>query len=174
MKKTIALFALAIGMAVTTNAQYANTTIKVGQKAPELAYANPEGKVIKLSEINKGSYVLLDFWASWCGPCRRASPSVVALYNDYSQKKFKDAKNGFTVVSVSLDQTKDAWVTAIKKDNLLWKNHMSDLGGWQSKAAATYGVQYIPQCFLLDPKGNVLGAYNTVEEAKAELEKYLK
>ena len=92
MKKTIALFALAIGMAVTTNAQYANTTIKVGQKAPELAYANPEGKVIKLSEINKGSYVLLDFWASWCGPCRRASPSVVALYNDYSQKKFKDAK----------------------------------------------------------------------------------
>jgi thiol-disulfide isomerase/thioredoxin len=96
MKKILATLALALGIAVSASAQYENTAIKLGQKAPELAFPNPEGKPYKLSEINKGNYVLLDFWASWCGPCRMSNPGLVRMYKEYSTKKFKDAKKGFT------------------------------------------------------------------------------
>jgi thiol-disulfide isomerase/thioredoxin len=173
MKKIITTLVVAAGLVFSANAQYENTTVKVGQKAPELAFPNPEGKTLKLSEINKGRYVLIDFWASWCGPCRMSNPGLVAMYKDYSGKKFKGAKKGFTVLNVSLDQKKDAWVAAIAKDNLTWENHMSDLGGWNSKGAALYGVQYIPQAFLVGPDGKILGMYNRSEEAKAELDKYV-
>lgn len=173
MKRTLALIALFVSLFITAQAQYNNDYIKIGQAAPELSYQDPNGKVLKLSELNKGSYVLLDFWASWCGPCRASNPALVKMYNEFSTKKFKSAKNGFKVVSVSLDKNKDAWMAAIKKDNLTWPYHMSDLGGWQSEAASKYGVQYIPQAFLLDPNGKVIGKYNTSEEAKADLMKYL-
>jgi thiol-disulfide isomerase/thioredoxin len=173
MKKIITTLVVAAGLVFSAHAQYDNTTVKVGQKAPELAFPNPEGKTLKLSEINKGRYVLIDFWASWCGPCRMSNPGLVAMYKDYSGKKFKGAKKGFTVLNVSLDQKKDAWVAAIAKDNLTWENHMSDLGGWNSKSAALYGVQYIPQAFLVGPDGKILGMYNRSEEAKAELDKYV-
>lgn len=173
MKKTLALIALMMGMFISVNAQYANEYIKIGQKAPELAFPNPDGKVLKLSEINKGSYVLLDFWASWCGPCRAANPGLVKMYNEYAAKKFKGAKKGFTVVSFSLDNNKDRWVDAMKKDGLLWPNHMSDLKQWQSAATQLYGLQYIPQCFLIDPQGNIIGKYSRAEEAKADLEKFM-
>lgn len=173
MKKIITTLVVAAGLVFSASAQYDNTVVKVGQKAPELEFPNPEGKTLKLSEINKGRYVLIDFWASWCGPCRMSNPGLVAMYNEYSAKKFKGAKKGFTVLNVSLDQKKDAWVAAIAKDNLTWANHMSDLGGWNSKSAALYGVQYIPQAFLVGPDGKILGMYNRSEEAKAELEKYV-
>ncbi len=173
MKKIITTLVVAAGLVFSANAQYDNTTVKVGQKAPELAFPNPEGKTLKLSEINKGRYVLIDFWASWCGPCRMSNPGLVAMHKEYSNKKFKGAKKGFTVLNVSLDQKKDAWVAAIAKDNLTWENHMSDLGGWNSKSAALYGVQYIPQAFLVGPDGKILGMYNRSEEAKAELDKYV-
>jgi thiol-disulfide isomerase/thioredoxin len=173
MKKVLTTLALALGVTFGATAQYSNTTIKVGQKAPELALPNPEGKVLKLSEINKGRYVILDFWASWCGPCRQSNPGLVKMYNEYSTKKFKGAKNGFTVVNVSLDNNKDRWVGAIQKDGLSWPYHMSDLGHWSSKAAAIYGIQYIPQSFLLDPSGKVLGMYNVAEQAESDLKKYL-
>lgn len=173
MKKLIATLVLAAGIIFSASAQYENSVIKVGQKAPELAFPNPEGKTLKLSEINKGRYVLIDFWASWCGPCRMSNPGLVAMYNEYSSKKFKGAKNGFTVVNVSLDKDKNAWIDAIKKDGLSWPNHMSDLGYWNSKAAAAYGIQYIPQAFLVGPDGKILGAYNRSEEARPELQKYV-
>ena len=154
-------------------AQYTNTKIEIGQKAPELSYQNPEGETLKLSEINNKRVILLGFWASWCGPCRMANPGLVEFYKKYSAKKFKGAKKGFTIVSVSLEKSKQPWIDAIKKDNLIWPYHMSDLGGWSSQPAADYGVQFVPQCFLLDANGNVIGKYGRAEDCEKDLEKLL-
>jgi thiol-disulfide isomerase/thioredoxin len=172
--KKIALFVLALASFSVAQAQYTNTKIEVGQKAPELAYNNPEGKELKLSDINNKRVILLDFWASWCGPCRMANPSLVEFYKKYSAMKYKNAKNGFSIVSVSLDKAKEPWIEAIKKDNLTWPYHMSDLGGWQSKAAAEYGVMFVPQAFLIDGNGVVIGKYNRAEECIKDLEKLIK
>lgn len=173
MKKIFATLLLALSVQLA-HAQYENTKIQVGQKAPELAFMNPKGETLQLSKINKDHVVLLDFWASWCGPCRRSSPALVAAYKKYSTKKFKDAKKGFTVVSVSLDQKKDAWIAAIQKDGLSWDYHMSDLGGWGSKAAEIYGVQFIPQTFLISADGKILGKYQSIEEATMDIDKLVK
>lgn len=127
----------------------------IGNKAPELKMSSPDGKQISLAEVNKGKIVLVDFWASWCGPCRMENPAVVRAYNEFKDKKFKNAK-GFTIFSVSLDKDKEAWKSAIKKDALQWEYHVSDLGGWQSQAAATYGVNSIPTNFLLDQNGVIV------------------
>jgi thiol-disulfide isomerase/thioredoxin len=165
----LSLFALTNAMA-----QYSNTKIEIGQKAPELEYKDQNGKVIKLSDINNGRVVLIDFWASWCGPCRAANPGLVKFYDTYKGKKYKKAKKGFTILSVSLDSKNEAWLAAIKKDNLTWPFHMSDLGGWQSAPAADYGVQFVPQCFLVDKNGIVIGKYNHAEDCEEDLKKLLK
>jgi thiol-disulfide isomerase/thioredoxin len=164
----VALFSISIA-----SAQYSNTKIEVGQQAPELAYENPEGKMLKLSEINDKRVILLDFWASWCGPCRAANPQLVEFYHKYSEKKYKKAKKGFTIVSVSLDKDKAPWIEAIKKDKLEWPYHMSDLGGWNSKSAAIYGVAFVPQAFLIDASGVIIGKYNRAEECIKDLEKLI-
>lgn len=174
MKKLFTSLLLICGIGFTASAQYENTTIQVGQKAPELAFEDPAGNKLLLSEINKGRVVLLDFWASWCGPCRKANPELVKMYKTYKDKAFKGAKKGFTIVSVSLDKAKEAWVQAIKNDNLEWPYHMSDLGGWQSKSAQIYGVQYVPQAFLIGADGKILHKFQYGEDQAAELNKYLK
>ena len=174
MKKVLSLLLACFAFSLSSSAQYDNTTIQVGQKAPELAFNDPSGKKLVLSEIYKGRVVLLDFWASWCGPCRRANPELVKLYNDYKSKSFKGAKNGFTVVSVSLDKAKDAWIQAIQADNLIWPYHMSDLGGWQSKPAEIYGVQYVPQAFLIGADGKILHKFQYGEDQAAVLNRFLK
>lgn len=168
MKKT--LFALLLAGA-STFALAQNPKITVGTQAPELLFSNPAGKEISLKQINSKKYILIDFWASWCGPCRRANPGLVKFYKTYAHKKFTGAKKGFDILSVSLDKDKDAWVAAIQKDSLYWSNHMSDLKGWNSEAAQTYAVQYIPQAFLLDPNGKVIGAYMTADQAIPDIEK---
>lgn len=165
---TLALCATAV------SAQYKNDKIQVGQAAPELAFANPKGDTLKLSEIYPNRYVLIDFWASWCGPCRRANPRLVKMYRDYKDLKYEGAKKGFTVLSVSLDQNKEKWVAAIEKDSLEWEYHMSDLGGWSAAPAKIYGVSYVPQAVLVGPDGNVVATYNFAEEAEAELKKRVK
>lgn len=172
MKKTL-LSVLAICSMQFVQAQYQNTKIEVGQKAPELAYENPTGEIITLSSINKKRVVLIDFWASWCGPCRMTNPALVAFYNKYSKKKYKKAKKGFTILSVSLDKSKEPWIQAIEKDKLNWPYHMSDLGGWQSKAAAEYGVQFVPQCILVDADGIIIGKYQRVEDCVKDLDKLI-
>ncbi|HXA02130.1 MAG TPA: TlpA disulfide reductase family protein [Cytophagaceae bacterium] len=121
----------------------------IGEAAPELMLADTTGKTVALSSL-KGKIVLIDFWASWCRPCRMENPNVVKAYD-----KYKDA--GFTVFSVSLDDNKANWVRAIKADNLKWNSHVSDLKGWQSAAAKLYGVNGIPSTFLLDRDGRIIG-----------------
>ena len=152
--------------------------VKVGQAAPDIALPDVNGKIRKLSDL-KGKVVLLDFWASWCGPCRRANPHVVEVYEKYN-------KQGFEVFNVSLDgldnrtrarfkgkqleqqlaSSKKRWIDAIKKDNLHWNNHVSDLMKWESSAAQLYGVRSIPTTFLVDKEGNiaVLNPRNNLEE----------
>jgi len=122
--------------------------------APDITLPDPSGRSHSLSAL-QGKYVLIDFWASWCGPCRRENPNVVSAYEKYKKAKWKNAK-GFDIFSVSLDQNADAWKAAIEKDALVWKNHVSDLKGWQNGAAAMYGVSSIPMSFLIDENGIIL------------------
>ncbi len=135
-----------------------------GKLAPDFEEMKTDGKSkIKLSDL-RGKVVLVDFWASWCGPCRKENPNVVKTYNKYKN-------DGFTVMSVSLDSDKNKWLGAIQQDGLIWPNHVSDLGGWQSKAAKLYQVSGIPFTVLVDKEGKIIKTNLRGEALEQELER---
>ncbi len=168
-------------------AQQSDELIQIGQPAPDIKLASPSGKEYSLSEL-KGKVVLLDFWASWCGPCRRENPNVVEVYKKYNKK-------GFEVFSVSLDgvdsqtamrlgsqaevnsmmqNAKQRWIDAIAQDGLLWKYHVSDLRKWEAAPAALYGVHSIPRTFLIDREGKIVSTnLRGAAAIEAELQKHL-
>lgn len=144
---------------------YANDKLAPGKPAPDFEEMMPDSTMMKLSDL-QGKVVLLDFWASWCGPCRRENPNVVSLYEKYKDK-------GFTVMSVSLDKDRGPWLQAIEKDHLSWPYHVSDLKYWSSKAAKLYGVSGIPFTVLIDRNGKIIGTKLRGEELAKELERLL-
>lgn len=131
-----------------------NQGINIGDVAPDITMKTPEGKTFQLSKL-RGKVVLVDFWASWCGPCRRENPILVEAYNKYKDAKFTVGK-GFTIYSISLDKSENAWKKAISKDNLMWKYHVSDLKAWNNQAAVDYNVRAIPTNVLLDKDGVII------------------
>ncbi|MBV5315913.1 MAG: AhpC/TSA family protein [Prolixibacteraceae bacterium] len=142
-------------------------SVAIGQTAPDFTMNDAEGNPVKLSDIySKNEYTLVDFWASWCGPCRRENPNVVAVFNSNKAK-------GFGVFGVSLDTDKEKWLKAIADDQLTWP-HVSDLKGWKNEAAATYAVSSIPANLLLDKTGKIIDRNLREEKLKEKIAELLK
>jgi len=135
---------------------------RAGSKAPDIALPDANGQIIKLSSL-QGKVVLLDFWASWCGPCRRSNPHTLAVYNEYKDK-------GFEVYGVSIDESKQAWENAVKQDQTMWKQVIDTKAGFGNELTKTWNIKYIPSTYLIDKEGTIV----VVAPSNGELETWLK
>lgn len=145
--------------------QRRNGLIQPGMAMPDIALRDPNGETRALSDL-RGQVVLVDFWASWCGPCRRENPNVVRAYEEYHDR-------GFEVFSISLDRDVNKWKRAIEQDGLVWPHHISDLKGWGSIVSELYGISSIPHAILIDREGNVVATHLRGTRLEQELEKLL-
>jgi len=139
--------------------------VAIGQKYTDFGLETPEGEMLKVSDVHQGNVLLIDFWASWCAPCRRVNPVVVEIYNTYHEK-------GFDILGVSLDRDSASWVRAIADDHLIW-NHISDLKYWNSEGAELYGVPAIPHSVLIDRNGIISAKNLESDELKEAIESLL-
>ena len=145
-------------------AEEAQAKVSEGKVAPNFSAPNPEGEIVSLKDA-MGKVTIIDFWASWCGPCRKENPNVVAMYNELHDK-------GLNIIGVSLDKNADAWKKAIADDNLTW-THISNLKHWEDPIAAQYGVRSIPATFVLDENGTIVAKDLRGEELKTKVEELL-
>ena len=139
--------------------------VAVGKPFIDFALETPEGEMLKLSEVHQGKVLLIDFWASWCGPCRRANPELVAMYADYNEK-------GFDILGVSLDSDRASWLKAIEDDKLTW-NQISDVKGWECEGSKLYGVPAIPHAVLVDREGIIIAKNLHGDELREAIESQL-
>ncbi len=139
--------------------------VAIGKPYKDFALETPEGEMLKVSEVHQGNVLLIDFWASWCSPCREANPELVAMYADYHEK-------GFDILGVSLDSDKSSWLKAIEDDNLTWKQ-ISDVKGWECEGSKLYGVPAIPHAVLLDREGIIIAKNLHGEELREAIEALL-
>ncbi len=135
-----------------------------GEMAPDFTMTLLDGRAMNLSDL-KGHYVLIDFWGSWCGPCRQDNPNLVKLYNEFHGEKFKHAR-GFEIVSIGLEMKESRWKAAIEKDGLRWPYHHADFNRMKSEIASLYGVKEIPTKYLITPEGQIAGVNLTYEEIR--------
>lgn len=161
MKQTANCLALLVFLVVVAKAQGV-LGIPIDQPAPDFIQNDIDGKPVSLESI-KGKYILLDFWASWCGPCRMENPNLVVAYKKYHEK-------GFEIIGISLDEDKDAWEKAINQDNLTW-TQLSDLKGYDNEVAKLYNVTALPYNYLINPEGKIIARLLKKERLTDRLEK---